>query len=101
MSFFTTIPLTLSFLCLYSNDRSTNRSGSNNNTLRINEVKGTFQDSNVVTGANSSSSATISANGVTQPGMKPYSGDVLYIENREKITRLQNQVEDFKIVLEF
>ena len=73
----------------------------NNNTLRINEVKGTFQDSNVVTGANSSSSGTISANGVAQPGMKPYSGDVLYIENREKITRLQNQVEDFKIVLEF
>ena len=73
----------------------------NNNTLRINEVKGTFQDSNVVTGANTSSSGTISANGVTQPGMKPYSGDVLYIENREKITRLQNQVEDFKIVLEF
>tara|TARA_B100000029_G_scaffold481777_1_gene531096 strand:+ start:1037 stop:2818 length:1782 start_codon:yes stop_codon:yes gene_type:complete len=73
----------------------------NNNTLRINEVKGTFQDSNVVTGANTSSTGTISANGVTQPGMKPYSGDVLYIENREKITRLQNQVEDFKIVLEF
>jgi len=73
----------------------------NNNTLRINEVKGTFQDGNVVIGANSSSSAIISANGVTQPGMKPYSGDVLYIENREKITRLQNQVEDFKIVLEF
>ncbi len=73
----------------------------NNNTLRINEVKGTFQDSNVVTGANTSSSGTISANGISQPGMKPYSGDVLYIENREKITRLPNQVEDFKIVLEF
>ena len=55
----------------------------------------------MVTGANSSSTGTISANGITQPGMKPYSGDVLYIENREKITRLQNQVEDFKIVLEF
>ena len=73
----------------------------NNNTLRINEVKGTFQDSTVVTGANTSSTGTISANGITQPGMKPYSGDVLYIENRAKITRLQNQVEDFKIVLEF
>ena len=73
----------------------------NNNTLRINEVKGTFQDSTVVTGANTSSTGTISANGVAQPGMKPYSGDVLYIENRAKITRLQNQVEDFKIVLEF
>ena len=73
----------------------------NNNTLRINEVKGTFADGNVVTGSNSSSTGTISANGVTQPDMKPYSGDVLYIENRSKITRLQNQVEDFKIVLEY
>ena len=73
----------------------------NNNTLRINEVKGTFADGNVVTGSNSSSTGTISANGVNQPDMKPYSGDVLYIENRSKITRLQNQVEDFKIVLEY
>lgn len=73
----------------------------NNNTLRINEVKGTFADTNVVTGANSSSTGTISEDGVSNPGMKPYSGDILYIENRAKITRLQNQVEDFKIVLEF
>ena len=73
----------------------------NNNTLRINEVKGSFVDSTVVTGANTSSTGTISADGISQPGMKPYSGDVLYIENRSKITRLQNQVEDFKIVLEF
>ena len=73
----------------------------NNTTLRINEIKGSFGDSNVITGSNSSATGTISANGVTEPGMKPYSGDVLYIENRAKITRLQNQVEDFKIVLEF
>jgi len=73
----------------------------NNNTLRINEVKGSFADATVVTGATTSSTGTISANGIAQPGMKPYSGDVLYIENRAKITRLQNQVEDFKIVLEF
>jgi hypothetical protein len=73
----------------------------NNNTLRINEVKGSFVDSTVVTGANTSSTGTISVDGISQPGMKPYSGDVLYIENRAKITRLQNQVEDFKIVLEF
>ena len=73
----------------------------NTTTLRINEVKGSFEDSNVVTGANTSSTGTISADGLIQPEMKLYSGDVLYIENRAKITRLQNQVEDFKIVLEF
>ena len=73
----------------------------NNSTLRINEVKGTFADLDVITGANSSSTGTIGANSIVQPGMKPYSGDILYIENRAKITRLENQVEDFKIVLEF
>ena len=33
--------------------------------------------------------------------MKLYSGDILYIENRTSVTRASNQIEDFKIVLEF
>ena len=40
-------------------------------------------------------------NGVSNPDMKPYSGDILYIENRTNVTRATNQIEDFKIVLEF
>ena len=28
-------------------------------------------------------------------------GDILYIENRTSVTRSSNQIEDFKIVLEF
>ena len=76
----------------------------NNNKLRLNQVQGTFVSNstvNTVTGNTSGASATVVANGVTSPDMKPYSGDILYIENRTNVTRATNQIEDFKIVLEF
>ena len=76
----------------------------NNNKLRLNQVQGTFVSNstvNTVTGNSSGASATVVANGVTSPDMKPYSGDILYIENRTNVTRATNQIEDFKIVLEF
>ena len=73
----------------------------NNNTLRLNEVFGDFQESITVRGAESGATAVISSNGINRSDMKPYSGDILYVENRTKIQRLDDQVEDFKIVLEF
>lgn len=73
----------------------------NNNTLRLNEVFGDFQESITVRGAESGATAIISSNGINRSDMKPYSGDILYVENRTKIQRLDDQVEDFKIVLEF
>ena len=39
--------------------------------------------------------------GVAQPEIKKYSGDILYIDNRAAIQRSANQKEDIKIVLEF
>ena len=56
---------------------------------------------NSITGNTSGATAVIVANGVSDPDMKPYSGDILYIENRTNVTRATNQIEDFKIVLEF
>ena len=76
----------------------------NNNKLRLNRVQGTFVSNSTVssvTGANSGATATIVANGVANADMKAYSGDILYIENRTSVTRSTNQIEDFKIVLEF
>ena len=76
----------------------------NNNRIRINRVEGTFVSNTTVfniTGDTSGATATIVANGISTPDMKPYSGDVLYIENRTSVTRSSNQIEDFKIVLEF
>ena len=54
-----------------------------------------------ITGNTTGATAIIVANGVSNPDMKPYSGDILYIENRTNVTRATNQIEDFKIVLEF
>lgn len=46
-----------------------------------------------------------SANGtiltVETPGLKPYSGNIIYIENRVAVTRATDQVEDVKLVVEF
>ena len=39
--------------------------------------------------------------GVAEPEVKKYSGDILYIDNRAAIQRSANQKEDIKIVLEF
>lgn len=39
--------------------------------------------------------------GVSDPEVKKYSGDLIYIDNRPSITRSQNQREDIKIVLQF
>ena len=39
--------------------------------------------------------------GVSNPEVKKYSGEIVYIDNRPSITRSQNQREDIKIVLQF
>jgi len=76
----------------------------NNNRLRLNQVSGSFVSNstvNSITGNTTGATAIIVANGVSNSDMKPYSGDILYIENRTNVTRATNQIEDFKIVLEF
>ncbi len=47
----------------------------------------------------SSGSGTISV--VSTPGVQPYSGDILYIENRSPIHRAADQIEDVKLIVEF
>jgi len=46
-----------------------------------------------------------SANGtittIGTPGLKPYSGDIIYMENRIAVTRASDQVEDVKLIIEF
>ena len=39
--------------------------------------------------------------GVSEPEVQKYSGDLIYIDNRPSITRSENQREDIKIVLQF
>ena len=39
--------------------------------------------------------------GVSQPEIKKYSGEVVYVDNRPSITRSSSQKEDLKIILQF
>ena len=41
------------------------------------------------------------AEGVANPEVKKYSGNIIYVDNRPAITRSTNQKEDIKIVLQF
>ena len=40
-------------------------------------------------------------NGVANPEVKKYSGNVIYVDNRPSITRSTNQKEDIKVILQF
>jgi hypothetical protein len=52
-----------------------------------------------VTGGTSTAVGTIEA--IDLPGMLPYSGDILYMENRTPISRSSDQIEDIKLIIEF
>lgn len=40
-------------------------------------------------------------NGLANPEVAPYSGEIVYVDNRPSITRTLNQKEDIKIILQF
>jgi len=40
-------------------------------------------------------------NGVSNPEVKKYSGDIIYIDNRPSVTRSSSQKEDVKVILQF
>jgi hypothetical protein len=67
--------------------------------LITNGTGGKFSPGERVTGL----SSTITANVVsyTKPAMRPYSGFVIYNENRPYISRASDQTEDVKIIITF
>ena len=40
-------------------------------------------------------------NGIADPEVKKYSGNIIYVDNRPSITRSTNQKEDIKVILQF
>ena len=58
-----------------------------------------FATSEVVTGADSTATGTISA--LTNPEIDYYSGTVVYAEDRSPITRATDQTENVKLIVEF
>ena len=62
----------------------------------VSGLPGGFQQENV---SCSGSSAVITS--ITAGEMKPYSGSLLYVENRSPIARAADQTEDIKLIIEF
>lgn len=58
-----------------------------------------FANSAIVSGGTSGATATISA--IETPGFQPYSGDLIYVENRVPISRASDQIEDVKLIIQF
>ena len=63
---------------------------------------GVFTDGEVVTGQTSNQADTLeSSNAVGAPEVDRASGDILFLENRDPISRTTTQIEDIKVILEF
>ena len=58
-----------------------------------------FANGATISGATSGTSRTITA--ISTPSLDPYSGDLLYVENRVPIARSADQIEDVKLIIQF
>jgi hypothetical protein len=58
-----------------------------------------FANTTSVSGGTSGASGTIAV--ITTPGLQPYSGDIIYVENRVPISRAADQIEDVKLIIQF
>ena len=59
----------------------------------------TFTPGEIITGQTSSVTANVVS--YTAPALKPYSGIVIYTENREPVTRTPAQSEEFRLVVRY
>jgi hypothetical protein len=58
-----------------------------------------FANTTTVTGGTSAATGTIAV--ITTPGLQPYTGDIIYVENRVPISRAADQIEDVKLIIQF
>ena len=72
---------------------------ANSTTLKLIGVQGTFAAAETVTG--NTSSATANVVSVTDTTLRRNSGEILYIDLREPISRASDQSEDVKLVIKF
>lgn len=69
------------------------------NYLYINNITGSFSASDLIRGQSSGTVATVLD--IANSQIKLYSGDLLYIENRQNVVRDEDQIEQLKVVLTF
>ena len=65
------------------------------------EVDTTFSAESITIGQRSESLGHAFVNGVANPEIKKFSGEIIYIDNRAPVTRTASQKEEVKIVIEF
>ncbi len=68
-------------------------------TIKVTQVKGSFVVGLSVIGATSGTSRTLVAS--ANPEFEPYSGDILYVENIQKIEREDGQAENIRFIIQF
>ena len=69
------------------------------NEVRLTKVRGTITVGGLLIGANSGVNRTVVK--LTNPEFQPYTGDVLYAENIQQVTRADGQAENVKFVIRF
>lgn len=67
--------------------------------IRVTEQEGNFYIANTITGQDSG--ATLVINNIYKGDLVPWSGEIIYLENIEPISRSSTQTETIKVVLEF
>ena len=71
---------------------------SGNNILQLTDTTGIITSA-ILNGANSGTSRFVES--ITEKELRPYSGNLLYVDNIVPIERAADQTEDYKIVLKF
>ena len=69
------------------------------NEVRLTKVRGTVSVGGLLIGANSGITRTVVKK--FNPEFQPYTGDILYVENTQKVTRADGQAENVKFVIRF
>jgi hypothetical protein len=69
------------------------------NEVRLTKVRGTVAVGGLLVGANSGVNRTVVKK--IDPEFQPYTGDILYVENTQKIQRADGQAENVKFVIRF
>lgn len=67
--------------------------------MRLTYVLGEFSLGETIEGQLSGATATV--NSITLGALKPYTGEIVFVENRTPISRSETQIEDLKMVVRF
>jgi len=69
------------------------------NRILVNVVKGSISENDHLQGTTSGSSCEVLT--VVPSMLEPYSGDMLYLENRTGIAKIENQSETYRLIIKF